>query len=107
MGFPRQEYWSGFSVPSPGDLPDPGMKPAFPALAGGFFTAEPPGKPTCIFRDSQTSAIRLRLQDPQVDSLTWTVNLRPMPPSPGPDLSTRSGKGSGQPSRGSRIGPGA
>ena len=27
MGFPRQEYWSGLSFPSPGDLPDPGIKP--------------------------------------------------------------------------------
>ena len=45
MGFPRQEYWSGLSFPTPGDLPDPGIKPVSPALAGGFFTTEPPGKP--------------------------------------------------------------
>ena len=32
MGFSRQEYWSGLPFPSPGDLPDPGIKPAFPAL---------------------------------------------------------------------------
>jgi len=31
MGFPRQEYWSGFPFPSPGDLPDPGIKPTSPA----------------------------------------------------------------------------
>ena len=31
--------------PSPGDLPDRGIEPASPALAGGFFTTEPPGKP--------------------------------------------------------------
>ena len=31
--------------PSPGDLPEPGIEPASPALAGGFFTTEPPGKP--------------------------------------------------------------
>ena len=43
--FPRQEYWSGLPFPSPGDLPDPGMEPSPPALAGGFFTTEPPGKP--------------------------------------------------------------
>ena len=46
MGFPRQEYWGGLSFPSPGDLPDPGIQPESPALAGGFFTAEPPGKPS-------------------------------------------------------------
>ena len=41
MGFPRQEYSSELPFPSPGDLPDPGIKPeslASPALAGGFFT---------------------------------------------------------------------
>ena len=44
MGIPRQEYWSGFPFPSPGDLPDPGIEPACLALAGGFFITEPPGK---------------------------------------------------------------
>ena len=29
MGFPRQEYWSGLLFPSPGDLPDPNIKPGF------------------------------------------------------------------------------
>ena len=41
MGFSRQEYWSGLPCPSPGDLPDPGIKFASltsPSLAGGFFT---------------------------------------------------------------------
>ena len=42
--FPRQEYWSGLPFPSPGDLPDPGIKPRSPTLAGGFFTTESPGK---------------------------------------------------------------
>ena len=45
MGFPRQEYWSGFPFSSLGDLSDPGIKPESPALAGGFGTTEPPGKP--------------------------------------------------------------
>ena len=44
LGFSRQEYWSGLPFPSPGDLPDPGIKPLSPALAGRFFTIEPPGK---------------------------------------------------------------
>ena len=44
-GLPRQEYWSGLPFPSPGDLPDPGIEPASPALAGRFLTTEPPGKP--------------------------------------------------------------
>ena len=52
MGFPRQEYRSGLPFPSPGDLPDPGIEPASPALAGRF----------------ETIHLRLRLehrQDPQ------------------------------------------
>ena len=41
MKFPRQDYWSGVPFPSPGDLPNPGIKLASlasPALASGFFT---------------------------------------------------------------------
>ena len=48
MAFFRQEYWNCLPFPTLGDLPNPGLKPASPtspALAGGFFTAEPPGKP--------------------------------------------------------------
>ena len=45
MGFPRQEYWSGLSFPSPGDLPYSEMEPASPTLADRFFTTEPPEKP--------------------------------------------------------------
>ena len=43
--FPRQEHWSWLLLLSPGDLPDPATEAASPALAGGFFTAEPSGKP--------------------------------------------------------------
>ena len=42
--FPSQEHWNGLPFPSPWDLPDPGIKPVSPAFAGGFFTAEPPGR---------------------------------------------------------------
>ena len=44
MGFSRQEYWSGLPFLSPGDLPHPRIEPVSLALAGGFFTTEPPGK---------------------------------------------------------------
>ena len=56
-GFPRQEHWRGFSFPSSGDLPDPGIEPMSPSLAGGFFTTEPPGKPIRdmkLYRGSKT-----------------------------------------------------
>ena len=42
--FSRQKFWSGLPLPTPGDLPDLGIKPvslASPALAGGFFTIAP------------------------------------------------------------------
>ena len=47
LGSPRQEHWSGLPCPPLGDLHDPEIKlvyPESPTLAGGFFTAEPPGK---------------------------------------------------------------
>ena len=50
MGFPRQECWSGWPFPSPGDLPDPGIKPAPSALVGVFLTTEQPGKPKTVSR---------------------------------------------------------
>jgi len=48
MGFPRNEYWSGLPLLPPGDIPDPGNKPASlipPALAGGFFATSTTQKP--------------------------------------------------------------
>ena len=51
MGFSRQESCSGFPFPPPEDLPDPGIEPRSPALAGGFFTTEPLnhlGSQTCV-----------------------------------------------------------
>ena len=42
MGFSRQEYWSGLPFPSPGDLPDPGMKHRSPALQADALPSEPP-----------------------------------------------------------------
>ena len=44
MGFSRHEYWSGFPFPSPGDLPNPGIKPRSPALQSDSLLSEPPGK---------------------------------------------------------------
>ena len=51
MGFSRQESWSGFLCPPPGDLPNPGIEPRSPALQGSHtlqadsLLCEPPGKP--------------------------------------------------------------
>ena len=43
MGFSRQECWSGLPFPSPGDLPDPGIKPGSPVLQADALPSEPPG----------------------------------------------------------------
>jgi len=45
MEFSRQEYSSGLPCPSPGDLPDPGIKPRSPALQADSLPAEPQGSP--------------------------------------------------------------
>ena len=46
MGLSRQGYWSGLPCPPPGDLPDPGVEPASPALeADASLRSQPPGKP--------------------------------------------------------------
>ena len=44
MGFSRQEYWSRLPFPSPGDLPDPGIKPGSLSLQADALTSEPPYK---------------------------------------------------------------
>ena len=46
IGFSRQEYWSGLPLPSPGDLPDPGIEPRSPTLEAGALTSEPSGTVT-------------------------------------------------------------
>ena len=48
VGLARKEYWSGLPFPSPGDLPDPGIKPMSLSSAGQFFTTKPPRKPKCM-----------------------------------------------------------
>ena len=45
MGFSRQEYWNGLPCPSPGYLPNPGIKPGSPALRADSLSSEPPGEP--------------------------------------------------------------
>ena len=45
MEFSRQEYWSGLPFSSPGDLPNPGIKPRSPELHADTLLSEPPGKP--------------------------------------------------------------
>ena len=46
MEFSRQAYWSRLPFPSPGDLPDPGIKPLSPTLRTDALPSEPPGNPS-------------------------------------------------------------
>ena len=48
MGFAREEYCSGLPFSPPGGFPHPGTESGPPALASGFFTTVPPGKPNSI-----------------------------------------------------------
>ena len=54
MEFSRQEHWSGLPFPSPGDIPDPGIKPVSPALQADCLPSELPGKP---YRDLETAQV--------------------------------------------------
>ena len=56
----RQEYWSGLPFPSPGDLPNPGIKSGSPALQADALPSEPPGKPTknLLLRPLQTCLLK-------------------------------------------------
>ena len=67
MGFSRQECWNGLLFPRLGDLLNPGIEPVSlvsPALAGGFFTTEPPGKPMEQNREPRNKPM-----------LIWSINL--------------------------------
>ena len=91
-GFPREEDWSGLPRLPPGDLPNPGIEPAFhtsPALAWKFFTAESLGKPTqnCKFCKKEMSleesmGKRKKTEGPDVpDSFLFPLVKIPLPES--------------------------
>ena len=77
MGFPRQEYWTGLTLSSPGDLPYPETKLTSPGLAGRFFTTEPPGKPHWMNIHEEINCCLLNLKEAAKTCLTveipWTV----------------------------------
>ena len=66
MGFSRQEYWSGLPFPPPRDLPRPGIKPVFPALAGVFFITVPPGEPKHFI-----SSVKLKILIAIMEIVYW------------------------------------
>ena len=56
-GILQARIWGGLPFPSPGNLPDPEIELVSPALAGGFFTAEPAGKPALIIMEEIKAAV--------------------------------------------------
>ena len=79
MEFCRQENWNGLPFLSPGDLPDPGIEPVSlgsAALAGGFFTTEPPGKPKATILQCGISILPAPLI--ACPSAQWMVSPRPI-----------------------------
>ena len=62
MRFSRQRYWSGLPFPSPGDLPDPGIEPRFPALQADSLPTELPGKPHWEGRSYKRSTFWMGVQ---------------------------------------------
>ena len=74
--FQAREYWSGLPFPSPGDLPDPGIKPRSPTLQAESFPAEQPGKPkntgvgglSLLQKDLPNPGIKPRSPELQADS---------------------------------------
>ena len=72
MGFPRQEYWNGLLLSSPGDFPHPGIELMSSALASGFFTMELPGKPVYL-------SIYIYIYVSWVGKISWRRDRLPTP----------------------------
>ena len=74
MGFSRQEYWSGFPFPPPGDLPDQGMEPTFPALQEDSLPLSHLGSPTTLVKVKVKSLSRAQLL-----ATPWTGAYQALP----------------------------
>ena len=71
IGFYRQEYQSGLLLPTLEDLPNPGIEPVPPALAGGFFTTEPSEKVTVSVATTQIPPVTCRLTQTTCNKSVW------------------------------------
>ena len=71
MEFSRKEYWSGWPFPSPGDRPNPGIRPRSPALQADSWPSEPPGKPRVQTHGGPMTT--LLLSSLSLSQSTWRV----------------------------------
>ena len=84
MGFSRQEYWSGLPFPSPGDLPDPAIKPRSPALQADSLPFEPPDYLvgpiliTGVFKDCQKEISQQKKGQRDMSLLSLKMDKRTM-----------------------------
>ena len=65
MEFSKQEYWSGLPFPTPGNLPNPGIKPTYsasPVLTGRFLTTAPAGQPSMLLNTLNLAKIKVPLK---------------------------------------------
>ena len=76
MGFSWQGHWSRFPFPSPEGLTNLGTEPTFPALAGGFFTTQPPGKLTYLVCTSPYCRSHPRQQQRDIKGLVYMCSFR-------------------------------
>ena len=75
MGFPQREWVTIFFSR---DLPDPGIKASSPALAGGFFTTEPPGKPPLKLYPALKSCVIMSMLQKLYEYLEVGDNTHPL-----------------------------
>ena len=71
MGFSQQEYWSGLPFPLPGELPNPGIEPALPALQADSFPTDPPGKltrPLQLLKNNSSLAPQFSIPEPDSEA---------------------------------------
>ena len=73
MGFSRQEYWSGLSFPSPGDLPNPGIEPGSPALQTDTLLSER--------RSTVPESKKIQVTDLKYTTI-YEQKLKELPPPP-------------------------
>ena len=76
MGFSRQEYWSQLPFPSPGDLPDPGIKPRSPTWQADSLPSEPTREALKVYELSQLSTLCCKLRQETVSGARGTCTWR-------------------------------
>ena len=79
MGFSRQEYWTGMPFPSPGDLPDPGIKPTSLYISSTgrwvLYHHLPPGKPVSVIIAKRYKDVRIQKSFSVVALSTFPASL--------------------------------